>query len=69
MGGPAMGASGAVPMGESPSPIGVSEGGSESIPWALLRPPRPGDHPHVGARIDGNPVCEVGTTELWLPAA
>jgi hypothetical protein len=24
---------------------------------------------HVGARIDGNPVREVGTTELWLPAA
>jgi hypothetical protein len=24
---------------------------------------------HVGGRIDGNPVREVGTTELWLPAA
>jgi hypothetical protein len=24
---------------------------------------------HVGARINGNPVREVGTTELWLPAA
>jgi hypothetical protein len=24
---------------------------------------------HVGARIDGDPVREVGTTELWLPAA
>jgi hypothetical protein len=23
----------------------------------------------VGGRIDGNPVREVGTTELWLPAA
>jgi hypothetical protein len=25
--------------------------------------------PHVGARIQGNPVREVGTAELWLPAA
>ena len=24
---------------------------------------------HVGARIHGNPAREVGTTELWLPAA
>jgi hypothetical protein len=24
---------------------------------------------HVGVRIDGCPVSEVGTTELWLPAA
>jgi len=24
---------------------------------------------HVGVRIRGNPVREVGTTELWLPAA
>jgi hypothetical protein len=24
---------------------------------------------HVGARFGGNPVREVGTTELWLPAA
>jgi hypothetical protein len=24
---------------------------------------------HVGVRIDGYPVSEVGTTELWLPAA
>jgi hypothetical protein len=24
---------------------------------------------HVGAKIDGNPVREVGSTELWLPAA
>jgi hypothetical protein len=25
--------------------------------------------PHVETRMDGNPVREVGTTELWLPAA
>ena len=25
--------------------------------------------PHAGARIQGNPVREVGTTDLWLPAA
>ena len=25
--------------------------------------------PHVGARIQGNPVREVGTADLWLPAA
>ncbi len=24
---------------------------------------------HIAGRIDGNPVREVGTTELWLPAA
>ena len=24
---------------------------------------------HVGARFGGDPVREVGTTELWLPAA
>jgi hypothetical protein len=24
---------------------------------------------HVGARIGGNSVREVGTTDLWLPAA
>jgi len=24
---------------------------------------------HVGARIKGNPVREVGTADLWLPAA
>ena len=24
---------------------------------------------HVGGRNHGNPVREVGTTELWLPAA
>jgi hypothetical protein len=25
--------------------------------------------PHVRGRIEGNPVREVGTTDLWLPAA
>ena len=25
--------------------------------------------PHVGARIQGNPMREVGTADLWLPAA
>ena len=25
--------------------------------------------PHLGAKIDGHPVREVGTTDLWLPAA
>jgi hypothetical protein len=25
--------------------------------------------PHVGAKIDGSAVREVGTAELWLPAA
>jgi hypothetical protein len=25
--------------------------------------------PHVGTRIEDNPVREVGITDLWLPAA
>ncbi len=28
-----------------------------------------GGSAHIGARIGGNPLREVATTELWLPAA
>jgi hypothetical protein len=45
---------------------GYREG--KQCPSPILRLPTVGIA-QVGARIDGDPVREVGTTELWLPAA
>ena len=46
------------------------ETGTRSDLTGAGTPPSPAwGSPHVEARIDGNPVREVGTTDIWLQAA